>query len=56
MVRDVREPEITHVTITGKVIPLGNENYMQLVLLAYRFKKSLVKAVKMYAEGRIEIP
>jgi len=48
---EVREPEVTHVTITGRVIPLDNDNYMELVLLAYRFRKSLVKAVKMYAKG-----
>jgi len=51
MVGEVREPEITHVTITGRVIPLDNESYMELVLLAYRFRKSLIKAVKMYAKG-----
>lgn len=51
MAGEVREPEITHVTITGRIIPLDNESYMELVLLAYRFREALVKAVKMYAKG-----
>ncbi len=51
MVREVREPELTHVTVTGRIIPLDNDGYMELVLLAYRFRKALVKAVKMYAKG-----
>ena len=51
MVGKVREPSITHVTVTGRVIPLDKNSYMELVLLAYRFRKSLVKAVKMYAKG-----
>ena len=51
MVGEVREPEIAHVTVTGRVIPLDNDSYMELVLLAYRFRKSLIKAVKMYAKG-----
>ena len=51
MAREVREPEITHVTIAGKIIPLDNESYMELVLLAYRFRKALSKAIKMYAKG-----
>jgi len=51
MAGEVREPEITHVTITGRVIPLDNESYMELVLLAYRFRKALIKAIKMYAKG-----
>ncbi|OYT44234.1 MAG: transposase [Desulfurococcales archaeon ex4484_42] len=51
MAGEVREPEITYVTITGRVIPLDNESYMELVLLAYRFRKALIKAIKMYAKG-----
>ena len=51
MAGEVREPSITHVTVTGRVIPLDKNSYMELVLLAYRFRKSLVKAVKMYAKG-----
>jgi len=51
MAREVREPKITHVTITGRVVPMDNESYMELLLLAHRFRKSLVKAVKMYAKG-----
>ncbi len=51
MAGKVREPEITHVTITGRIIPLNKDSYMELVLLAYRFRKSLIKAVKMYAKG-----
>ncbi|RLG83437.1 MAG: transposase [Thermoprotei archaeon] len=51
MAKEVREPELTHVTITGRVVPLNNESYMELVLLAYRFRKSLTKAIKMYAKG-----
>ena len=51
MVGEVREPEITHVTVTGRVIQLDSDSYMELVLLAYRFRKALAKAVKMYAEG-----
>jgi len=51
MVKETREPEITQVTITGKVIPSNNDNYMELVFLAYRFRKALSKAIKMYAKG-----
>ena len=51
MAGEVRESEITHVTITGRIIPLDNESYMELVLLARRFRKSLTKAVKMHAKG-----
>ncbi len=51
MAGEVREPRITHVTITGRIVPLDNDSYMELVLLAYRFRESLVKAVKMYAKG-----
>ncbi len=51
MAGEVREPEITHVTVTGRVIPLSNESYMELVLLAYRFRKALIRAIKMYAKG-----
>ena len=29
MVREVREPKLTHVTITGRVIPLDNDSYME---------------------------
>lgn len=49
MVREVRRI-ITHVTITGKVIPLDSDNYIELSLLAYRFRRLLVKAIKMYAK------
>ena len=51
MAGEIREPKITHVTITGKIIPLNSENYMELVLLAHRFRKSLAKAIKMYTKG-----
>ena len=51
MAGEVREPEITHITITGRVIPLDSDSHMELVLLAHRFRKSLAKAVKMYAKG-----
>ncbi len=51
MAGEVREPEITHATIIGRVVPLDNESYMELVLLAYRFRKALTKAIKMYAKG-----
>ncbi len=51
MAGEVREPEITHATIIGRVVPLNNEGYMELVLLAYRFRKALVKAIKMYTKG-----
>ncbi|HIP25959.1 MAG TPA: hypothetical protein EYG81_05885, partial [Archaeoglobus profundus] len=51
MVGEVREPSITHVTVTGRVVPLDKGSYMELVLLAHRFRKSLVKAIKMYAKG-----
>ena len=50
MAGEVREPKLTYVTITGRVIPLDNESYMELVLLAYRFRKSLIRAIKMYAK------
>ena len=45
MAGEVREPSITHVTVTGRVIPLDKNSYMELVLLAYKFRKPLVKAV-----------
>ena len=51
MAREVREPEITHVTITGRILPLDNDSYMELILLAYRFRKALIRAIKMYAKG-----
>ena len=51
MAGEVREPEVAHITITGRIIPLDNDNYMELVLLAHRFRKSLAKAIKMYAKG-----
>ncbi|MCE4618614.1 MAG: IS200/IS605 family accessory protein TnpB-related protein [Desulfurococcales archaeon] len=51
MAEQIRKPRLTHVTITGRVIPLDMQSYMQLVLLAYRFRKLLVRAVKMYAKG-----
>ncbi|RLG86239.1 MAG: transposase [Thermoprotei archaeon] len=51
MAREVRKPEITHVTITGRVIPLNNDSYMELVLLAYRFRRTLIKAIKMTTKG-----
>ena len=44
MVGEVREPSITHVTV-------DKDSYIELVLLAYRFRVLLVKAVKMYAKG-----
>lgn len=31
--------------------PVDSDSYMELVLLAYRFRKGLAKAVKMYAKG-----
>jgi len=51
MVGAVREPVVTHVTVVGRVVPLDSESYMELVLLAYRFRRAFVKAVKMYARG-----
>lgn len=51
MVEEIRKPKVKHVTITGRLIPLNSESYMELVLLAYRFRKALNKAVKMYAKG-----
>jgi len=51
MAGEVREPEITHVTVTGKVTQLDSDSYMELVLLAHRFRKALAKAAKMYAKG-----
>ena len=51
MAGEVREPRITHVTITGRIVPPDNDSYMELVLLAYRFRKSLIKAIKMYTKG-----
>jgi len=51
MAGEVREPGVTHVTIVGRVIPVDRDSYMELILLAYRFRKSLIKAVKMYARG-----
>jgi len=50
MAGEVRELEVTHVTIVGRVIPTNRDSYMELVLLAYEFRKALIKAVKMYAE------
>jgi len=49
MVREVREAK--HVTVSGRIIPSDKDSYMELVLLAYRFRKSLVKAVKICAKG-----
>ena len=49
MVREVREAK--HVTVIGRVILLDKGSYMELVLLAQRFRKSLVKAVKICAKG-----
>jgi len=51
MAREVREPEVTHVTVVGRVVPLDSDSHMELVLLAHRFRKALAKAVKMYAKG-----
>ncbi len=51
MVEEVREPELTHITITGRIIPLDNNSCMELVLLAHRFRRALVKAIKMHAKG-----
>ncbi len=51
MAGEVRKPELAHITIAGRLIPLDNDSYMELILLAYRFRKSLVKAVKMYTKG-----
>jgi len=51
MAGEVREPEITHVTITGRIIPLNSEDHVKLCYLAYKFRKNLVRAVKMYARG-----
>jgi len=51
MVGEVREPKVTHVTVTSRIVPLDSSSYMELVLLAHRFRRALAKAVKMYAEG-----
>ena len=36
MVGEVRELSITHVTVSGRIIPLDKDSYMELVLLASR--------------------
>ncbi|MEM1830244.1 MAG: hypothetical protein QXJ97_01785 [Desulfurococcaceae archaeon] len=51
MAGEVREPEVAHVTVIGRITPLNSEDYMKLCYLAYRFRKNLVRAVKMYARG-----
>ncbi|MEM1772162.1 MAG: hypothetical protein QXN65_08975, partial [Ignisphaera sp.] len=51
MVGEVREPEVTHVTVTGRITPLNSEDHVKLCYLAYKFRKNLVRAVKMYARG-----
>lgn len=51
MAGEIREPEVTHVTVAGRVVPLDSYSYMELVLLAHRFRKALTKAAKMYAKS-----
>jgi len=51
MAGEVREPEVTHVTFVGRLVPIDRDSYMELVLLAYRFRKALIKAIKMYTNG-----
>jgi len=47
---DVKVPKIDYVTITGRIY-VYNEDYQRLVLLAYRFRKAVVKATRMLAKG-----
>ncbi|MEM1777989.1 MAG: hypothetical protein QXU96_01305 [Ignisphaera sp.] len=51
MAGEVREPEVTHVTVTGRITPLNSEDHVKLCYLAYKFRRNLVRAVKMYARG-----
>jgi len=51
MAGEVQELEITHVTVAGRIILPDNNSCIKPVLLANRFRKSLIKAVKMYAKG-----
>ncbi|MEM3923733.1 MAG: hypothetical protein QXZ48_05505 [Zestosphaera sp.] len=51
MAGEVRKPEVTHVTVTGRITPLNSEDHMKLCYLAYKFRRNLVRAVKMYARG-----
>ncbi len=55
MVGKIREPEVTHITITGRIIPLDNDSYMELVLLAHRFRKLLNDSCHLIAESIVGI-
>ena len=56
MVGEVREPKLTYVTITGRLIPLDNDSYMELALLAYRFRKALIRVIKCTLKEQTETP
>jgi len=42
---------VKHVTIIGKLIPVGVEDYMKLVRLAYDFRRAVLYATRMIANG-----
>jgi len=46
----VRKPNITHVTIAGRIYCDG-EDYQRLVLLARKYREKVMKAVKMLVKG-----
>ncbi len=41
---------ITHVTVTGKLIPASPEDYMKLARLAYDFRRAVLYATRMIAK------
>ena len=43
-------PKVYYVTIVGRIY-VYNGDYQRLVLLAYRFRKAVVKAIRMLAKG-----
>jgi len=47
---DARTLKIDYATISGRIY-VYNEDYQKLVYLAYRFRKAVVKAIKMLAKG-----
>ncbi|MBS7640551.1 hypothetical protein KEJ12_02765 [Candidatus Bathyarchaeota archaeon] len=42
---------IEYVTVTGRLEPLTEEDYMKLVRLAHEFRKAVVYAMRMIAKG-----
>lgn len=48
MARKARKKELA-ITIIGKVVSFDVDGYTELVLLAWRFRRLLIKAIKMYA-------